>query len=174
MIKAIESLNTSSANAAILGRGFIQTPKRWSGNPNGGKAQRGGYLNADEYRAVLLNSVLTLAPAGGNPECFRLWEALEAGSIPVVPLDETYHQHPCSDSLLPLRQSAAPIIFVRGWMELPGILKDLNDHPTRADQMQKEALAWYERFMRDTAARFEATLDARLAAKLQKQAEVSD
>ena len=48
MIKAIESLNTSSANAAILGRGFIQTPKRWSGNPNSWKAQRGGYLNADE------------------------------------------------------------------------------------------------------------------------------
>ena len=48
MIKAIESLNTSSVNTAILGRGFIQTPKRWSGNPNSGKAQRGGYLNADE------------------------------------------------------------------------------------------------------------------------------
>jgi len=168
MMQSIKSLNTSSTSA-ILGRGFFQTPERWSGNPNSGKAQKGGYLEVDEYRAVLLKSVLTLAPAGHNPECFRLWEALEAGSIPVVPLGEAYHQHPCTDTLLPLRQSAAPIIFVRGWTELPDILKDLNDHPTRADQMQKEALAWYERFMRDTAARFEATLDARLAAKQQKQ-----
>ena len=168
MIESIESLNTS-ATSAILGRGFFQVSKQWSGHPDSAKAQKDGYLGVDEYRAVLLKSVLTLSPAGHNPECYRLWEALEAGSIPVVPLDQNYHQHPCHESLLPLRQSAAPVIFVRGWSELPGLLKEFNDNPARADQMQKETLEWYERFMRDTAARFEATLDARMARKLQKR-----
>jgi len=165
MIASIESLNTSSANAALLARGFLHTATQHYQHVNSRHAEKHGYLNADEYRGVLLKSALTLVPAGVNPECFRLWEALEAGSIPVVPLGEAYHQHPCKDALLPLRQSSAPVIFVRDWTELPRILKDVIDHPARADKMQQESLAWYDRFMRDTAARFEAVLDARLALK---------
>jgi len=39
-------------------------------------------LNTDEYMKALSESVFTLSPAGHNPECFRLYEAVEAGSIP--------------------------------------------------------------------------------------------
>ena len=39
--------------------------------------------------SLLLDSTFTLCPAGHNPECYRMYEAAEAGSIPIVPLDET-------------------------------------------------------------------------------------
>ena len=80
MIKSIERLNTTD-NIPLLRRSFMHTPKKWKADPNGDN----DYLNVDKYRSILLQSVLTLAPAGHNPECFRLYEALEAGSIPVVP-----------------------------------------------------------------------------------------
>ena len=35
------------------------------------------------YRSTLLNSSFTLSPVGTNDECFRFWEAIEAGSIPI-------------------------------------------------------------------------------------------
>ena len=45
------------------------------------------------------------------------------------------------------------------------VVRDLHRHPERADDMQKQALAWYHVFMRDFVARFEATLDERAARK---------
>jgi len=40
---------------------------------------RGRPLDPDQYQTALLNSRFTLSPAGHNAECFRTWEALEAG-----------------------------------------------------------------------------------------------
>ena len=41
-------------------------------------------LSAKNFKQVLLDSVFTLSPSGHNPETFRLYEAAEAGSIPIV------------------------------------------------------------------------------------------
>ena len=41
-------------------------------------------LNSREYRQVVLNSAITIAPAGHNRDSFRIYEALEAGSIPII------------------------------------------------------------------------------------------
>jgi hypothetical protein len=35
------------------------------------------------YRETLLASSFTLAPVGTADDCFRFWEAIEAGSVPV-------------------------------------------------------------------------------------------
>ncbi len=42
-------------------------------------ADRGRPLEPDRYQKALLDSRFTLSPAGHNAECFRTWEALEAG-----------------------------------------------------------------------------------------------
>ena len=39
------------------------------------------------YASILMDSVFTLCAGGINPESFRLWEAIEAGSIPIVATD---------------------------------------------------------------------------------------
>ncbi|EJK44660.1 hypothetical protein THAOC_36785, partial [Thalassiosira oceanica] len=42
----------------------------------------------EEYMRVLLDSVFTVSPAGHNPECFRMYEAVEAGSILITTRDD--------------------------------------------------------------------------------------
>jgi hypothetical protein len=50
------------------------------------------------YRRALLASVFTLCPGGGNVESFRVSEALEAGSIPIIEstqeFEVIYPMHP--------------------------------------------------------------------------------
>jgi len=45
---------------------------------------QGQNLPAEAYRQALLESVFTICPPGHSPETFRLFEAVEAGSIPIV------------------------------------------------------------------------------------------
>ena len=42
-------------------------------------------LGESEYLEILQNSTFVACPVGQNPETYRLYEALEAGCIPVVP-----------------------------------------------------------------------------------------
>ena len=40
----------------------------------------------------MLNSIFAPCPSGHNPECFRLFEAMEAGCIPVAVMDAATQQ----------------------------------------------------------------------------------
>lgn len=70
---------------------FLNVAEKWTGDFNGKKF---GRLNSSEYKEVLLSSIFTLCPLGRNPETFRIFEAIEAGSIPVLSLDQV---SPCHD-----------------------------------------------------------------------------
>mmetsp|Transcript_9339 Transcript_9339/g.34253 ORF Transcript_9339/g.34253 Transcript_9339/m.34253 type:complete len:124 (+) Transcript_9339:578-949(+) len=54
-----------------------------------------GYLGQEDYQKLLLDSMFTLSPSGHSPECYRQYEAVDAGSIPVI-VDAGYG--PCGDS----------------------------------------------------------------------------
>jgi len=54
---------------------------KWTSSPT---SDTDGHLGPSEYRRVVLDSDFTLAPSGHNLESFRFWEAIEAGSIPVM------------------------------------------------------------------------------------------
>ncbi len=41
-------------------------------------------LHFDDYMRAIASSVFTLSPRGFGPDCYRTWEALLAGSIPIV------------------------------------------------------------------------------------------
>ena len=99
-----------------------------------------GYLhvNSSQYIQVLGHSQFTLTPTGHNPECFRFWESIHMGSIPVRVLEEEYPTHRCQNSLvsrlgvnqcptpgstiansvLELLQQHAPFIILQQWNEL--------------------------------------------------------
>ncbi|ETO17566.1 hypothetical protein RFI_19754, partial [Reticulomyxa filosa] len=78
---------------------FTRYFSEWKGNNN----EDGGYLNADQYKSVLLDSIFTICPFGNNPETFRLWEAIGHGSIPIIALDSSYFErYPCMDSFRPI------------------------------------------------------------------------
>ena len=88
--------------------------------------------SALRYQRILSSSDLTLSPAGRNSECYRTYEAIELGSIPVV--EDVSVPESCNNSsdfsyspYKILKKYKAPIIYVKNWTnELPQILHQYN------------------------------------------------
>ena len=120
------------------------------------------YLSAEEYRTTLLQSVFTLCPGGHNPESYRIFEAIEAGSIPIVARDAEYRRHSCGDAFAPIIKSGAPLVFVDDWVMLYNEIRNLVKSPEMLAERQRRLREWYEGFMRGVAARVEDLLDSRL------------
>eukprot|EP00961_Rhodomonas_salina_P239812 3239540-Rhodomonas_salina.1 len=56
---------------------FLHMTPGWSTSLNSR-----GYVKVPQFKEILANSVFTLCPVGHNPEQFRIYEAMEGGSIP--------------------------------------------------------------------------------------------
>ena len=71
-----------AAAQQLNGQGYLKLTGYW--NDSSG-------LNTDEFRDLLLDSDFTLCPRGFvHPESFRLTEALETGSVPIIEQDEYF------------------------------------------------------------------------------------
>lgn len=115
-----------------------------------------GYVSPDEYRNVLLQSKFTLCPAGHNPEAFRIFEAIEAGSIPVlVNGDAEYTEHSCADAFANLLDSGAPFVVIKTWDELDAAVQPLLADPKALDDMQAAVQEWYSEYWKELTKRFE-------------------
>ncbi|KAK6176404.1 hypothetical protein SNE40_014696 [Patella caerulea] len=116
----------------------------------------------DDYIRALAQSDLTLNPVGQNTECYRIYEAMAYGSVPII----EDHMTPgncgvsSASSLSPLRllkEFNAPVIYVKSWNELPGILeKEVTLTPDDRNHRRQKLIQWYENFksiMRDRLVR---------------------
>lgn len=83
------------------------------------------------YRGVLFSSSLTLAPRGlpNHPESFRVYEALEMGSIPVIERDDYWAGLLGADHPLPT---------VDVWPQLPELVRGMD-----LDATQARCRAWW-------------------------------
>ena len=91
-------------------------------------------------------SVFTLTPFGHAMETFRLWEALQSGSIPVL-------QHPpkadpaCGHSLAGFMLNAGgiepPLVFVQDWGELPELMREAGANVAAYQDRQDRMLRWH-------------------------------
>lgn len=124
-------------------RAVIQIAKAWT------KKLGEDHLSSDQYAVVLTESIFTLSPCGHNPESYRFFEAIEAGSIPVIALDSFYKSHVCGDPLWRLRESGAPIVFLNRWSDLGPTLRRILSNPGEVRAMQKALRLWYFKFMRE-------------------------
>lgn len=124
--------------------------------------------SSDEYMQVLLDSIFTLAPAGLNPECYRLHEAVEAGSIPIISHEDLHGlhhpntmnrkdlrnvEHPCKNSLL--HWYGAPIVVLDTWNDLYSTVEILLEDPALLDDMQHRLRIWYDDYMKRVVSKFE-------------------
>lgn len=114
------------------------------------------------YQNAMKDSDLTLCPVGKNTECYRIYEAISYGSVPVIedimtdgvcgksPSDET--------SMIPLRilkKMHAPVIYLKSWKELPGIIA--NEKKLSLEHKVKrrtQLVHWYERFRQELRKHF--------------------
>ena len=124
--------------------------------------QSHGKISQQEYSNVLLDSVFTLSPAGHNIECFRMWEAAEAGSIPVLLVNESsvgggeVNETGCS---LHPDVMKAPFIWAEtlddAWVQM----RTLGNDKAALNARSRAVRAWYESYMKIQMQRFERLLD---------------
>mmetsp|Transcript_6135 Transcript_6135/g.15627 ORF Transcript_6135/g.15627 Transcript_6135/m.15627 type:complete len:551 (+) Transcript_6135:84-1736(+) len=157
----VQQLKTSRLKAM---KSFLHVIQKW------GKklTKENGYMPPATYKQVLLSSIFTLCPQGHNPEAFRIYEACEAGSIPIVVLDGFYRTHECNTAYGPLIKQGAPFVFLNGWHELPGFLEIMLANPARLQQMQADVMAWYGKFMQKVAGQFEQVLELRFQDRMDR------
>uniref|UniRef100_A0A7S2YJN5 RXYLT1 C-terminal domain-containing protein n=1 Tax=Entomoneis paludosa TaxID=265537 RepID=A0A7S2YJN5_9STRA len=138
---------TPSSGKLVPYKAHVQISTQWT------KKLSNEHVSAVDYAQLLGNSMFTLSPTGHNPECFRIFEALEAGSIPVLALDDEYEQHKCRQSLGLYRD--APMVWLKSWNEWPETLEKLMEDRSALDDRQEALQRWYQAFMRDAVQKFE-------------------
>lgn len=96
----------------------------------------GRQISHGEYMELLEQSVFVVCPMGNvHLESFRVYEALEAGAIPIV---ETRRRLDYFSLLL----GEHPLPTVRNWRELPRLLSDISTQRD-LDEMQVEVALWW-------------------------------
>lgn len=144
---------------------FIHTTDRWRHTIK----ESNGYISPQFYRSVLLDSKFTLCPAGHNPEAYRIYEACEAGSIPILVDGEDYYKkHACNGAFEPFKQANAPFIWLNSWDELENFLLTDGSNETFIAQKQEEVRLWYQAYMQEFARRFETLLMYRFRKRYKK------
>ena len=136
----------------------------------GGEAE--GRLAPTEWRRVASASAFTFAPPGHNAETYRLYEAAEAGSIPVVSVSaetafvtsDGFNQSRCGRAAQLKVFEGAPVLVAADPMEaLPEMLKLWNDPPALLER-RLSARAWARDQLATATRRAEAALAAAAAA----------
>ncbi len=116
-----------------------------------------------EVAKILEQSVFAPAPMGNaNLECFRVYEALEAGAIPIIErrLSLDYFRNLFGDHPLPT---------VRSWREARRLVSRLLRDPVGLDARQKECYQWWIEYQSSVVHQIGCFLTERSAAG--KQAE---
>ena len=112
-----ESRSKALSTFDQLEGGFIHTTKHFNSDD---------YLSTEEYCSVLSRSCYTLCPQGhANNETFRIFEALESGSIPIVLKNSEHHPfNPGYWHYLFTGDTSFPFIVADNWDEALLIVKN--------------------------------------------------
>ncbi|KAK8391604.1 hypothetical protein O3P69_017262 [Scylla paramamosain] len=107
----------------------------------------------DEYVQTLLDSDLTLCPAGMNTETYRVYEALGTGSTPVIEAVVT-NGHCAASPWRLLKRHDPPVIWVKSWDNLGKVLAKERRYSKQYKALRRlRVFQWYEWFklrMRDS------------------------
>jgi len=128
---------------------YIKIAKAWAPNVNSPSTEQVG---TNEYIKVLLDSVFTLAPAGHNPECYRLYEAVESGSIPII---VDWMQRPTSSCNSLHHWHDSPIVILQKWDDLFPTIENLLEDMAALNQRQADLQQWYKNKMSIIVSEFE-------------------
>jgi len=139
---------------------FTSIANKWERDAN---SPRTAQLSTDKYMTLVLDSVFTLAPAGHNPQCYRMFEAVEAGSIPVLVKKDTAtnyvrdlttnYKNKCKDPLHHWKD--APILVLDSWNDVFPTMDRIMEDKEKLDEMQTNVIVWYEKYMRKLVGEFE-------------------
>ncbi|KAK7084249.1 Ribitol-5-phosphate xylosyltransferase 1 [Halocaridina rubra] len=123
---------------------FISVRENWLPNETPDSMQ--------DYVQSLLQSDLTLCPVGKNAETYRVYEALSAGSTPVI--EDISTKGNCDNNAWRLlKKHGPPVIWIKAWEQLPKILSKERRYSKQYKALRRLRVSqWYEWFklkMRD-------------------------
>ena len=149
MVRAMSSVepHISFSTTPVPGLAF------WSKDVAGPKR-----IPRSESVEILQQSAFAPAPMGNvNLECYRLYEALDAGAIPIVEKRQflDYFTKLFGDHPLPT---------VRNWRQARGLVRGYIDDPVRLNELQQQCHDWWTSYQRQLVDRIGAFLADRAAA----------
>jgi len=95
-------------------------------------------LGREETLAILLNSWCVPCPAGNNGETFRVYEALEAGAVPVVVQEEGM------ELFFKFIGPKLPLLLANSWTNAAQLIYTLKAQPEMYEQYRGQILAAWE------------------------------
>ena len=110
-------------------------------------------LGREATLAILLNSWCVPCPAGNNPETFRIYEALEAGAVPIL----VKEGGAASEAFLGWLANQLPLLEATDWKHAANLIYTLKAQPEVYEQYRTRILLAWE-LMKATA--FRAVRDA--------------
>ena len=115
------------------------------------------YESMSRYLKKLSDSDLTLNPVGQNTECYRIYEALSLGTLPIV--ENVVTPGDCDSGknspLRLLKEYNAPLIFIDDWNDLNSVLESESKLSLEIKiKRRKKILKWYDDFKRKMKNRF--------------------
>lgn len=96
-----------------------------------------GMLGREETLSILLNSWFVPCPAGNNGETFRIYEALEAGAVPIVV------QEPGMEDYFTFIGRYLPLMLATSWEHAAQLVYTLRSQPEMYEKYRLQLLeAW--------------------------------
>lgn len=96
-----------------------------------------------------------MIPVGNAPESFRIYEAIDAASIPVMSLDKSYTSHMCNNAFRPFIDSGAPFLYVNDWSEAVEKMDHLLKNKNLLEKMQLDLIKWRAEFWNNVTTKLE-------------------
>jgi hypothetical protein len=105
------------------------------------RSSSAGYRTQYDYVQLLRDSIFTLSPPGDVWEAYRTYEAMEAGSIPVVVNNASYKVGGCVKPAAHMLARMPFVVSVDSWDELPTALSRLMTNFSAVTAMQEQMRA---------------------------------
>lgn len=103
-------------------------------------------LKEEEYCKILSQSVFAPCPGGNNIECFRFYEALECGAIPLV-----VQQSPSESAFIQYITSKLPIKVQSSWVETLEFITNMVKTPESLYNYHKSLVEGWECWKKELA-----------------------
>jgi hypothetical protein len=115
------------------------------------------YLSIADYRAVLLRTVFVPSPPGTySLDCFRTYEALEAGCVPIVLRQTAAQPFDYYRQLFGAMGFAEPVPFlqVAEWKEAAAFVRRASNDAFNLERLRLECHGWWTRYKEHTRSCF--------------------
>lgn len=130
-------------------KAFIHVSQSWHSSANNEE-----YVSPGKYADVMTESVFALCPKGHSVEQFRIYEAIEAGAIPVMEMT------PKIRSKFPATYFDSGMLFVQKWDDVPADMLALTKDAATIRARQQRVQEWYKTFMAGKLVEIEEALEA--------------